>query len=67
MLTQQYNCAGVPISCLLTAYWGGQCPISIGAFNQEKSLTGTLSVIVKTDGSFASLTNTQHTGERMAN
>ena len=32
--------------------------VPIGAFNQEKALAGSLSVIVKTDGSFAALVKT---------
>ena len=32
--------------------------VLVGAFNQEKALIGTFSVIVKTDGSFAALVPT---------
>ena len=58
-------CVGVPISRLR-----GLMPIYhsvlnmkalVGAFNQEKALVGALSVIVKTDGSFAALTSHQVT------
>ena len=31
----------------------------VGVFNQEKALVGAISVIVKTDGSFAALVDTE--------
>ena len=34
----------------------------VGAFNQEKAIVGAFYVIVKTDGSFAALVVTVHTG-----